>query len=1200
MKHLLPILFFALASATTARADATVSLQDDNGTKYVNMPTTGNYTLPLDSADVILFKVYDDGGKSGAYSESCNGYLFICAPSSCLLELSGTISSESYKDWLTVYDGNALTDSNPAVLVNRASSTFTGRAEGIPTVVSSGSNLTLCFFALTPQSYDGLDLTVKVMDTNANHTVAVANPDAGGTMIVGQVDDIVVGGATAQAKYNQTVTLSATPASGYVLCDIDVKDVFGASVAVDWEPLSNTATFRMPAFGVTVTPTFTDDTLSYFFVNMPQTGTETLEIGAAGSAIPAGVEAFKVYDNGGKDGNYYDRYGSTLVMTAPDGYLLQLSGTLETERGYDRLDVHDGASTDDRKLLDGVSSSANGVPTAIPTVVSSGRSMTLSFHPDTGDNFAGFDFVARLVDPAVGHAVVVTNPAAGGAVSSDKATATPNETVVLTATPSDGYLLGGIGVTLKDGSPVSVANATWYTYSDTNKASFAMPGADVTVSPTFVPIAGLHIDMPANGTVVATIPGTVESFAVYDDGGASGAYAGSCDGTLVLNAPEGRRIRLSGSIQTESGNDTLTIRDGDDPNGTALLDGASGTIDIPAVVSTGRSMTLQFHSDSSFQFKGLSLVAESLSALGTPDDPIVIASADDWEKFAANVNAGRKADLCYRLAADISVSTMAGTASNPFRGVFDGGGHTLDLAIVDTENQGAAPFRYIAGAAVCFVRTTGTVTGNLHCSGLVGFATGGINRIQGCEVAANVVCSGGSHSHCGGILGHGLSSNTTIRDSMFSGSISGATTATGVIYGWGDDGTHAIQNCLAAGTYTDCNGIELLRRNAGRESIVNCYKTQEIGSQGVCTDATGGDLQALLGPGWQTNGTDVLPVMDGRNLGTATIAGIREQYAYTGSAIDLDYVVTRFDGTVLTNGTDYAATIVLDGVPAAVQAPGDYTLALEGIGDYNGSQTYEFSVVEIPPTPEGLSIDHDYRYPDEGYFYVNLVRTTSVTLSDAAVPVFKVYDNGGKNGNYTGNGYETLIVTAPPGYVIQMSGDMDAVSYDDLTIYDAAGKTNWLKGWLGGTRPVEAASTGRSLTIVFYTQNASGHAGLNLTIRLVFVGVDYAAWSEGNGISGAWNATDDLGVHNVFRYAFDDTNAVPDPPFLSIAFDADGRPLVLTPPVANVKGFSFSLLATDDLGGTNAVPYPLDPSGTNAIPGEIAPARFFRLKATEQ
>ena len=60
---------------------------------------------------------------------------------------------------------------------------------------------------------------------------------------------------------------------------------------------------------------------------------------------------------------------------------------------------------------------------------------------------------------------------------------------------------------------------------------------------------------------------------------------------------------------------------------------------------------------------------------------------------------------------------------------------------------------------------------------------------------------------------------------------------------------------------------------------------------------------------------------------------------------------------------------------------------------------------------------------------------------------------------------------------------------------------------------------------------------------------------------------------------------------------ADGR---LTPPLANTVGFDFSLLATDDLAGTNPATFPLDPSGANAVPASSSSARFFRLKAAER
>jgi uncharacterized repeat protein (TIGR02543 family) len=243
-----------------------------------------------------------------------------------------------------------------------------------------------------------------------------------------------------------------------------------------------------------------------------------------------------------------------------------------------------------------------------------------------------------------------------------------------------------------------------------------------------------------------------------------------------------------------------------------------------------------------------------------PIEPETISTDAEWETLASNVNNGTKSYLGTKvtLAADINVSVMVGTSEHPFQGTFDGDGHTMTLNISDESNQGTAPFRYISGATIMNVRTEGTVTGNLHCAGLVGFAQSGTNSIRNCEVAASVVCSGGSHSHCGGILGHGKTSNTTISDCLFSGNISGATTATGIIYGWGDTGTHTITNCYANGTYS--GGDPDLLKGGDTKKVTNCYKNLESGSYGTYTDGmNANELAAALGSGWQVSGESVVP-----------------------------------------------------------------------------------------------------------------------------------------------------------------------------------------------------------------------------------------------------------------------------------------------------------------------------------------------------
>ncbi len=113
----------------------------------------------------------------------------------------------------------------------------------------------------------------------------------------------------------------------------------------------------------------------------------------------------------------------------------------------------------------------------------------------------------------------------------------------------------------------------------------------------------------------------------------------------------------------------------------------------------------------------------------------------------------------------------------------------------------------------------------------------------------------------------------------------------------------------------------------------------------------------------------------------------------------------------------------------------------------------------------------------------------------------------------------------------------------------------------------------------------------------------YEAWTAASGISGAWDATDALGIANVFRYAFNKpTGAFANPPLLGISFTARGRPVITTPPLVNTAGFTFSVVASDNPDGTGDVDTtPLSASGKTTIyETKFAPARFFRLRAVEQ
>jgi hypothetical protein len=125
-----------------------------------------------------------------------------------------------------------------------------------------------------------------------------------------------------------------------------------------------------------------------------------------------------------------------------------------------------------------------------------------------------------------------------------------------------------------------------------------------------------------------------------------------------------------------------------------------------------------------------------------------------------------------------------------------------------------------------------------------------------------------------------------------------------------------------------------------------------------------------------------------------------------------------------------------------------------------------------------------------------------------------------------------------------------------------------------------------------------GFAGCS-AFGIVTYDSSYEIWSAANGVEGAWDETDALGIHNVFRYAFDKpSGAFADPPLLDIAIE-DGNAVVKTPQVVNAASFAVSVVESSDIAGvTMTARKPIDAMGRAVFAMESAPSRFYRLAAT--
>lgn len=252
---------------------------------------------------------------------------------------------------------------------------------------------------------------------------------------------------------------------------------------------------------------------------------------------------------------------------------------------------------------------------------------------------------------------------------------------------------------------------------------------------------------------------------------------------------------------------------------------------------------------------------------GTEDAPYLIKSVDDWNKLADIINdntfgvynAADYADRYYKLDADIGSESgpvtksigkagFSSTQDKAFSGHFDGAGHTIfvSLSEIAGDNRGTAPFRVIYGAEIKNLTVEGTVSGKINVAGLVGYAKGSGNRVEGCVINAAVasVYRGNTPASgsAGGVIGDSGASELTVKNTAFCGTLSSESDAyAGGLVGICNEGASlTLDNCLFTGTYNGSNfaGFHPVAVRAGSASItVSASKVLYSAEPGL-TDAS--------------------------------------------------------------------------------------------------------------------------------------------------------------------------------------------------------------------------------------------------------------------------------------------------------------------------------------------------------------------------
>lgn len=184
-----------------------------------------------------------------------------------------------------------------------------------------------------------------------------------------------------------------------------------------------------------------------------------------------------------------------------------------------------------------------------------------------------------------------------------------------------------------------------------------------------------------------------------------------------------------------------------------------------------------------------------------------IGSVKDWQNFAKLVE--KTPNVNARMTADIDLGddqTMIGnTSSTPYRGTFDGQGHTLTVNINATGKY-VAVFRYVDGATIQGVH----VAGSLHSDevGLGGLVGSGPNTtVRQCWVSAYLITDktgGGERHSIGGVFSEPGESGL-MEDCLFDGTIADQNNHFCGGFSNYSRSTVTIKNSLNLGTFPSSN-----------------------------------------------------------------------------------------------------------------------------------------------------------------------------------------------------------------------------------------------------------------------------------------------------------------------------------------------------------------------------------------------------------
>ena len=260
---------------------------------------------------------------------------------------------------------------------------------------------------------------------------------------------------------------------------------------------------------------------------------------------------------------------------------------------------------------------------------------------------------------------------------------------------------------------------------------------------------------------------------------------------------------------TEDGTDNITI------------DGSSVTIDEPFSLIT---LTASIDGwEKKVPLENSTFVTElTIDSIQDLENLRVAVSQGDAGRYKDVANVEGFARASFRMTTDLAITgnwTGIGTSSNPFRGTFDGGGHTISGM---RASSGAARglFGYIVNATITNLNvTTGSrqIVATTPSGGIVAKATS--STISNCSFNGNIKATG---NYAGGIVGQMVSS--TIENCVTSGTIISSGSYVGGICGRTEitSGESHITNCVSIANIDGLSSVGGIAGYSSNSTISNC------------------------------------------------------------------------------------------------------------------------------------------------------------------------------------------------------------------------------------------------------------------------------------------------------------------------------------------------------------------------------------------